>query len=88
MFCFNITHDRRGRLTRTEEEILKQGLQAQNIHFFTFIQNETKEVIFLSNTHLQSFKSRFNNLSDNVIVDLNYLSMKKMDLNVMYFSVD
>lgn len=66
---------------RQAKENRRRNLKARSAgseySFFTFIQNETKEVIFLSNIHLQSFKCSFNNLSDNVIVDLNYLSMKK-----------
>lgn len=56
--------------------------------FFTFIQNETKEVIFPTFIFNPSSVVSFNNLSDNVIVDLNYLSTKRMDSNIIFFSID
>ena len=76
-------------LTRTEEEILKQFPQAQNIHFLLLSKMKQRKSYFFPIFIFNPSKVvSFNNLSDNVIADLNYLSMKRMDSNVMYFSVD
>lgn len=71
-----------------EENILKQFLQAKKIHFLIFMHNETKEVIFSTFFFKLSAAANFNNLSDNISVDLNYLSIKEMYADFMSFSVD
>lgn len=70
---------------RMEEEILKQFLQAQNIHFLLLFKMKQRKSYF---QHSSSSVVSFNNLSDNVIVDLNYLSTKRMDSNIIFFSID